>query len=449
MKITPELIQKYDVPVPRYTSYPTVPFWENNIDPATWKRKIQKAYRDFGQVEGISLYIHFPYCESLCTYCGCNKHITKNHDKEAPYIAALKKEWAKYLEFLPQKPKLAAIHLGGGTPTFFKPAHLHDLLSFIQDTSTVMPQAEFSFEGHPNNTSMQHLLTLGSLGFKRVSYGIQDVDPTVQRAIHRIQPTSKVKEATDNARMAGFKGINFDLIYGLPHQTVETITRTFEQVADFRPDRIAFYSYAHVPSAFPAQRSFEAHLPHKEAKRLLYETGKNLLKKLGYNEIGMDHFALPTDELFAAKATGTLHRNFMGYTSQPSHLLLGLGNSAISDIHYAYAQNTKDILLYQEQLELGHLATSKGHLLTAEDIKVRNTILQLICKGEALLSESVVGCTTAHQLSDMQQEGLIEMMGDRISVNPLGKPFIRNICATFDLRMRSQQSQKFVFSKAI
>ncbi len=231
------------------------------------------------------------------------------------YIQAVKEEWKRYLQLLGERPKLAGIHLGGGTPTFFAPEQLEDLITYIRSSCTAIPNAEFSFEGHPNNTTWEHLQTLNGLGFTRVSYGIQDFDEQVQKTIHRIQPFEKVQKATTNARNTGYKEVNFDLIYGLPHQTVETIRRTFDQVAVLKPDRIAFYSYAHVPTVFPAQKSFEGYLPQKEEKRVLYETGKQLLKKMGYREIGMDHFALPHDPLCLAREKGQLHRNFMGYTT--------------------------------------------------------------------------------------------------------------------------------------
>ncbi|REG81666.1 oxygen-independent coproporphyrinogen III oxidase [Algoriphagus antarcticus] len=339
MSISAPLIQKYNTPAPRYTSYPTVPLWENNLDNNTWKGIVRKAFQDFGKEEGISIYIHLPFCESLCTYCGCNKRITKNNAVKDPYIQALLAEWNKYKEVFDGKPKIAGILLGGGTPTFFEPSYLQHLISSIFEGADITSNAEFSFEGHPNNTSFEHLKTLSDLGFNRVSYGIQDFDLKVQTAIHRIQPFEKVKHATDSARILGYTSINFDLIYGLPHQTVQTMEDTFKKVQDLRPDRIAFYSYAHLPSAFPAQKSFENFLPTAPEKSELYEFGRHLLVKMGYEEVGMDHFALPKDALTVAKTEGVLHRNFMGYTTVPSKILIGLGASSISDVYYAYGQN--------------------------------------------------------------------------------------------------------------
>lgn len=447
-----DLIKKYNVPAPRYTSYPTVPLWSNDLNESGWINLVKKAYDDFGGKEGITLYIHLPYCESLCTYCGCNKRITKNHAVETPYIQSIIKEWSAYLKVLDAKPKLAGIHLGGGTPTFFSPESLRELLSFILDRAVVMEGAEFSFEGHPNNTTREHLQTLFELGFRRVSYGIQDFNMEVQKAIHRIQPFERVKEATEVAREIGYESVNFDLIYGLPHQNLETIQDTFEKVSFLKPDRIAFYSYAHLPSAFPAQKSFEAFLPNESEKRFLYEKGKEVLKNMGYFEVGMDHFALSNDHLYIAKKGKTLHRNFMGYTTSPSKILIGLGNSSISDVYYAYAQNTKEVDLFKEQISLGHLAISRGHIMTEEDIFTRNLILELICNQEAkwdFCFYSKLGKGNWNKLKQFQNEGLITFDSQGIKVNQKGLPFIRNICMVFDLRMQNKEAGQFSFSRSI
>lgn len=450
--VSPLLLQKYNVPAPRYTSYPTVPLWAVDLNENGWIGLVKKAYDDFGPTEGVTLYIHLPYCESLCTYCGCNKRITKNHAVETPYITSILNEWDAYLKIFEDQPKLAGIHLGGGTPTFFSPESLKELLSYILESSVLISNAELSFEGHPNNTTREHLQTLFDLGFKRVSYGIQDFNLDVQKAIHRIQPFERVKEATDVAREIGYDSVNFDLIYGLPHQTLETIENTFKQVALLKPDRIAFYSYAHLPSAFPAQKSFEEFLPLESEKRALYEKGKVLLAAMGYHEIGMDHFALSNDPLYTAKENKTLHRNFMGYTTSPSKILIGLGNSSISDVYYAYAQNTKEIDLYKEQISLKHFAISKGHIMSKEDIETRELILNLICNQKATWNfcyYSLLGKKNWDRLKIFKEEGLIEFDSKGIEVLEAGLPFIRNICMVFDLRMQEKEQAKFGFSKAI
>ncbi|NHE57670.1 oxygen-independent coproporphyrinogen III oxidase [Cyclobacterium plantarum] len=445
-----DLIKKYNVPVPRYTSYPALPHWNNSLSAENWKNHFIQAYEEFGKSDGISLYIHLPYCESLCTYCGCNKRITKNHRVELPYISAIMKEWNLYLELLDEKPKLAGIHLGGGTPTFFSPISLGILLKHISRTSTRSEKFEFSFEGHPNNTSKDHLQTLAQFGFSRVSYGIQDFDQQVQVAIHRIQPFEKVKEVTEQSRQLGYRSINFDLIYGLPHQTLETMKATFQKVKELMPERIAFYSYAHLPAAFPAQKSFEAYLPDENQKRDLYEQGKNWLLEMGYEEIGMDHFALPGDPLLKAKYNNKLHRNFMGYTTSPSKILLGLGCSAISDIYYAYGQNEKSVDLYKEKIIGGTIPLVKGHVQNEANLKIKNLIMELICNHKASwkdlesLSEELLD-----QLLVFEKEKMVAFDANGVRITREGKPFVRNICAAFDPYMQNNKKSKPLFSKAI
>ncbi|MEP0710389.1 oxygen-independent coproporphyrinogen III oxidase [Algoriphagus sp.] len=452
MATTASLIQKYNVPAPRYTSYPTVPLWENNLENYQWNDLVEKAFRDFGQDEGISIYIHLPFCESLCTYCGCNKRITKNNAVKDPYIEALLAEWGKYKEIFEGKPKIAGIHLGGGTPTFFEPSYLQLLISSILEGAEISSESEFSFEGHPNNTTFDHLKTLNELGFTRVSYGIQDFDIQVQTAIHRIQPFEKVKAATDSARILGYTSVNYDLIYGLPHQTVQTLESTFEKVQELKPDRIAFYSYAHLPSAFPAQKSFEKFLPNDEEKSELYEFGKSLLVKMGYEEIGMDHFALPDDALTIAKNEGQLHRNFMGYTTLPSKILIGLGASSISDVYYAYAQNEKSIGKYEALVKKDTFAIQKGHIQTKMDNTIRQVILDLICKKQALIPKEILeklGHDQVATLKEMEKDGLISTSKDQIFVSEIGMKVIRNICSQLDLRLADNQLKKELFSKTI
>lgn len=452
MALSPTLIRKYNQPVPRYTSYPTVPLWDNQIDLASWEKTVKIAFDQFGKDEGISLYIHLPFCENLCTYCGCNNRITKNHKVEDPYIEAVLREWEHYLGVLGEAPKISGIHLGGGTPTFFAPESLELLISKILKSAERAQNFEFSFEGHPNNTTFEHLQELAILGFDRVSYGIQDFDEKVQKAIHRIQPFEKVKEATENARKLGYTSVNFDLIYGLPHQTLQTLENTFQKVAELRPERIAFYSYAHLPSAFPAQKSFEEFLPKEEEKRALYEFGKAKLIEMGYEEIGMDHFALPEDPLCLAKQNETLHRNFMGYTTLPTKMLIGLGASSISDVWIGFAQNEKRIEAYEDVMKEHHIALVKGHLLTDEDLLVRELILDLICKGKAMVPFSIwenIPAENKQALKEFEEEGLLSLSDLQLTIHPDGMAVVRNICSNFDLRMIQSQEKKAVFSKAI
>ncbi|GAA0878335.1 oxygen-independent coproporphyrinogen III oxidase [Algoriphagus jejuensis] len=452
MALPAELILKYNQAVPRYTSYPTVPHWENNLNAQSWEVLVKQAFQLVGKNEGITLYIHLPFCEALCTYCGCNKRITKNHDRELPYLDAVLREWSHYLTLFDDVPKIAGIHLGGGTPTFVSPENLNLFLSKILDSASVLPRAEFSFEGHPNNTTFEHLAELKKLGFNRVSYGIQDFDSKVQTAIHRIQPFEKVKEATENARTIGYSSINFDLIYGLPHQTLDTLAASIERIQELKPERIAFYSYAHLPSAFPAQRGFELHLPKEQEKRALYELGKEKLIEMGYEEVGMDHFALGDDPLCAAKRSGNLHRNFMGYTTSPSEMLIGLGASSISDIGLGFAQNEKNIESYQSLSYLSQLPIVRGHVQTEEDQINRKLIMDLICRGKAEIPELIwqkIPQENKQVLAHMKEENLVYHSGNRISISSEGMAVVRNICAQFDLRMSATKSQKANFSKAI
>jgi oxygen-independent coproporphyrinogen-3 oxidase len=446
------LITKYNVQTPRYTSYPTVPYWDNEVDVEQWKQNAHTSFIESNQNDGISIYIHLPYCESLCTYCACNTRITVNHAVEAPYIAALIKEWNLYLEVLQGKPLIKEIHLGGGTPTFFSAAHLKELIETILSTSVVCNDAEFSFEAHPDNTTTEHLKTLYHLGFKRVSFGIQDFDLKVQKAIHRMQSFEQVKRVVDEARAIGYNSINFDLIYGLPFQTLASVFDTIDKVISLRPDRIAFYSYAHVPWIKPGQRSFtEKDLPVDAEKRKLYETGKEMFIKNGYVEIGMDHFALPEESLSVALTQGKLHRNFMGYTHNYTKLLIGLGVSSISDCWTAFSQNVKTVEEYLELINKGVLPISKNHFLTAEDLVLRRHILNLMCTyhTEWDATEASLLIEILERLQDLTQDGLVVITNQSATVTKKGKPFIRNICMCFDKRYHNKATQTKVFSSSI
>jgi oxygen-independent coproporphyrinogen-3 oxidase len=452
---SPELIKKYDIPTPRYTSYPTVPYWQSDLfSNEKWIQAVQRIFNETNATKGISLYLHLPFCESLCTYCACNKRITKNHSVEIPYIRTLLKEWAAYLKIFEAKPLIRELHLGGGTPTFFKPQNLHWLVSYLLDEGMVHDDREFSFEGHPNNTTSEHLQTLFDLGFRRVSFGVQDLDPKVQRTINRIQPFQNLKNVTEYSRSTGYESVSFDLIYGLPFQTQKTIENTFSKVLALRPDRISFYSYAHVPWVSPGQRGYgDADLPADVQKRELYETGRRLLKEHGYAEVGMDHFALPHDTLFQAQAAGKLHRNFMGYTTTDTNLLVGLGASAISDACYAYSQNLKKVEDYSQAISGGGLAVFKGHIQTGEDLHIKTCILDVACRGGVLLEQvaTLKDPSLSQTLADMCREGILELRGDNLRVTEAGRAFVRNICSAFDptFQRASRQPGKQLFSRSI
>jgi len=450
-----ELVEKYNLPVPRYTSYPTVPVWKDNLDTDQWVTLLKKQFSIHNKKDGISLYIHLPFCESLCTYCGCNKKITTNHSVEEEYLITIEKEFKLYLGLLEEKPVIREIHLGGGTPTFFSPANLTRLISFIKQNSIIHPEHEFSIEGHPNNTTREHLQALYDLGFRRISYGVQDNDPEVQHIINRIQPLENVKNATDIAREIGFASVNFDLIYGLPKQTLESITRTFEQVLELKPDRIAFYSYAHVPWTSRGQRLFDEHdLPSAEEKLKLYLKGKEILIQAGYVDIGMDHFALTNDALYMAWVDGTLHRNFMGYTTQHTSILLGLGVSSISDIGNAFAQNKKNLHEYYECINNNELPVFKGYFLNKEDLTFRKHILNISCQGKTIFNPEdflILEKWTFPELLSLEKDALIDWNETGLAVTPLGRHFIRNICSAFDLHLQQNKKvqTKPLFSQAI
>jgi len=455
IEINPLLVRKYNQPVPRYTSYPTVPFWENDIDPKKWQQVFTQQFHLQNAANGISLYIHLPFCESLCTYCGCNKKITTNHKVEDEYLLAIEKEWKLYRRQMSQTPVIREIHLGGGTPTFFSPANLKRLLNVLLKNSIIHPGHEFSIEGHPNNTTKHHLQLLYSMGFRRISYGVQDMDPDVQRIINRIQPIENVRLATENARAAGFTSVNFDLIYGLPLQSIQSIENTIQQTIELKPDRIAFYSYAHVPWTSKAQRLFnETHLPGAEEKIQLYLKGKEMLLASGYHDIGMDHFALPHDDLYKAWKNGDLHRNFMGYTTQNSGLLLGLGVSSISDTGNAFAQNKKALADYYNSINKGELAIQRGYFLNEEDISFRQYILNIACQGSAsfhAIHLPLLRKYTFPKLDQFVTDGLVEYTDQYLKLTTDGHYFIRNICSAFDLYLQRDNSleNRLIFSKAI
>ncbi|MFP4095105.1 MAG: oxygen-independent coproporphyrinogen III oxidase [Cyclobacteriaceae bacterium] len=447
------LISKYNVPGPRYTSYPTVPYWDET--PPTeekWKAKVKASYKG-NREEGLSIYIHLPYCESLCTYCGCNTRITVNHAVEEPYINTLLKEWQMYLEVLGEAPLIREIHLGGGTPTFFSPENLKKLIGTIVESGNVGADTEMGFEAHPNNTTAEHMQVLYDLGFRRISFGIQDFDMEVQKVVNRIQPFEKVKEVSELARHIGYTSVNFDLIYGLPKQTAETVADTIEKTILLRPDRIAFYSYAHVPWLKPAQKKFEQYLPTNEVKRHLYELGKALLEENAYLEIGMDHFALKSDGLYQASESGRLHRNFMGYSTTSTKLLVGLGASSISDTWTAFGQNIKSVEAYMAKVKEGHLPIYRGHLLNKEDLVVRQHILNIMCRSYTEwrndAAEKEVLEMAKSRLQELADDQIVQLNHDSISVSADGKPFIRNVCMALDARMWRNKPETTLFSSTI
>ncbi|SFI72786.1 oxygen-independent coproporphyrinogen-3 oxidase [Kaistella treverensis] len=449
------LIDKYNIPGPRYTSYPTVPFWDDaSFTGDLWQKSVIKTFNETNDTEGISLYIHLPFCEQLCTFCACHKRITKQHSVETPYLESVLKEWDLYLKVFGRTPKIKELHLGGGTPTFFSPANLRILLEGIFAKAEIAEHPEFSFEGHPNNTTREHLQTLYDLGFRRASFGVQDYDPTVQKAINRIQPFENVKNVTEMAREIGYRSISHDLVFGLPFHTWEKMEFTIRKTLELKPDRLAFYSYAHVPwIKGVGQRGFDENdLPSGEEKRKLYTNGKKLLEELGYIEVGMDHFALPHDDLYQSMISGEIHRNFMGYTSSKTKLMVGLGMSAISDSWYAFAQSNKTVEEYQKLVEEGIIPVVKGHVLNEEDLIIRKHILNLMCRLETSwdLQNSFPEIENSLKaLEEMEADGLVEISENSIKITERGRAFTRNVAMTFDLRMLRNKPETRIFSMTI
>lgn len=446
------LLEKYNVPGPRYTSYPTVPYWETSPTTNQWIEAMAGELESKSQKSGAALYLHIPFCKSLCTYCGCNTRITRKTDVGMPYISTLLKEFSLYRSQLGKESlPVSEIHLGGGTPTFLSPDEIRFLMEGLLKNTILSPDHELSLEADPRVTTREHLQTLRDLGFRRLSLGIQDFDPRVQESVNRVQTVEEVQKLVEQARSLGFHSVNFDLIYGLPFQTNESIRTTFDAVRKMKPDRIAFYAYAHVPWIKPSQRKFtEADLPDGENKRSLYETGRLYLQESGYVEIGMDHFALPSDSLYSAVQNKTLHRNFMGYTTKLVTPLIGLGVSSIGDAWTAFAQNEKLLEHYTEKVESGVIPIFRGHLLTDEDLQIRTAILNLMTRMETRIQEASLFPKPLSSLyEEFVKDGLMEITGQQIKVLEAGRPFLRNICMVLDQRLFRKQPEAKLFSKTI
>lgn len=441
------LFQKYDVPVPRYTSYPTVPYWSDSPTREQWLEELAKAASVTDT--SWSLYLHIPYCETLCTFCGCNTVITKDHDREMGYVQSLLKEFDLYLQKVPHLKNLTLkqFHLGGGTPTFLSAENLKYLISEILKNVKVAKQYEASLEVDPRRTTSEQLQVLHELGFRRVSMGVQDFNEEVQKLVNRIQPFEITAQLTRAARDLGYDSVNYDLIYGLPKQTKESFKKSVELTVELRPDRIALYSFALVPWIKPAQRLFrDEDLPVGKEKRELYELAREQLVSAGYIEIGMDHFALPSDALAKASIQKTLHRNFMGYTDHRTNILLGLGVSSISETPTCFHQNEKVLTVYQRQIEEGLIPSFRGHLLTSEDQLRREQILKLMTQFQLELSSSDLEYAKTF-LSELESDCLVEFDQNAIKLTSKGRPFLRNVCMAFDQRLRSKQPEAKVFSK--
>jgi len=446
-----DLFKKYDVPAPRYTSYPTVPYWTDHPSTEQWIQELKKSFAETQMT--WSMYLHIPFCESLCTFCGCNTSITKDHNRELPYKNIILKEFQTYLQKVPEmrEKRLKQIHFGGGTPTFLSAEVLKALVSQIfSEIKKDQNHFEGSIEVDPRRTNREQLKVLAELGFNRVSMGVQDFDPEVQRLVNRIQPQEQTAGITKIARELGYTSVNYDLIYGLPKQTNASIKQTAELTVEMRPDRIALYSFALVPWIKPAQKLFkDEELPAGDAKRELYEISRDILMKAGYLEIGMDHFALADDPLAIADKDKRLHRNFMGYTEERTEVLLGLGVSAISETPGCFHQNEKALPVYERRVEASEIPTFRGHLLSTEDRVRREQILKLMTLWEVELESDAQAKDVREFLSQLEKDRLIEFHGRKLKLTEIGKPFLRNACMALDQRLRGQAPLTKVFSQSV
>jgi oxygen-independent coproporphyrinogen-3 oxidase len=440
---------KYDVPAPRYTSYPTTPYWSDSPSGQEWLACLNDAVDK--PESSWSMYIHVPFCESLCTFCGCHKTITKNHRVELPYLNHLLSEFKIYLERVPELKNrpLRVLHLGGGTPTFLSPDNLKRLVEPLLSQVQIDPSLEASIEIDPRRAEKAQLEVLRKLGFNRVSLGVQDFNAEVQRLINRIQSFEVTKRVFDWSRELGYESINLDLIYGLPGQNLDFIEKTVERTLTLRPDRIALYSFALVPWIKPQQRIFkDEDIPVGKEKRDLYEKARAMLLAGGYEEIGMDHFALTNDALAKASHSKRLHRNFMGYTDLHTDILLGLGVSSISETPTCFHQNEKLLPQYERSLAKGLVPTLQGHKLSDEDQRQRQQILQLMTEGHVALLPSQKSDIESF-LSEMIKDGLVEFEGTLLKMTEAGKPFLRNACMALDTRMRNKNLGAKIFSQSM
>ena len=456
LRVSEEFLARYNRPGPRYTSYPTAPVWNEGFGPADLEEV--HAAADAARTP-VSLYMHLPFCESLCLFCACNVIIRKDKSVALPYLEALKKEIARVSQGVSRERPVVQFHWGGGTPTYCSPAQLEDLFDYTRERFRFSPEAEIGVEVDPRVTSGEHLETLRRLGFNRLSMGIQDFHEPVQQAIHRVQPFETTRELINSARSLGFGSINVDLIYGLPYQTGETFARTVDQIVGLGPDRIALFSYAHVPWLKKQQGAFAGHLPEGMEKFEIFRTGLVKFLEAGYLYIGMDHFAKPDDELATAQAQRTLHRNFQGYTTKAGADLYGMGVSAISGFRDAYAQNFRELPAWEKAVAERGVATMRGYRLSPEDHLRREVISRLLChtvvpKREIEAAFGVEFDRHFEQelgrLRAAAEDGLVVLGRDEIRVTWLGRIFIRNLAMLFDPYLERQRFEaQPLFSKTL
>ena len=457
--ITPELLTRFDVPGPRYTSYPTADRFVEAFSPSDLHQALDLRIQGLGQKnKPLSIYVHIPFCESLCYYCACNKIITKHHDNAEPYLRYLAKEVSIYTSAIGIGKSVSQLHLGGGTPTFLSDTELSELMSLLKRSFSFAAGGEYSVEVDPRTVNADRLKLLFDLGFNRLSFGVQDFDPDVQKAVHRIQPAEQVFDLVASARSIGFESVNVDLIYGLPKQTPDSFDATMRQIKVLRPDRIALYAYAHLPERFkPQRRILAAELPLAADKIAMLSRSMEALMNAGYVYVGMDHFALPEDALAVAKRQGRLHRNFQGYSTQSDCDLIGLGVSAIGRMGSTYSQNAKTMDEYVDMLDQGQLPIVKGLALSRDDQIRRAWIMAIMCQGHVqydafneawLIDAPSYFAAELTQLESMQTQGLVELSKQGLHVTPMGWFFVRGVAMVFDKYLQADR-QRNRFSKII
>ena len=457
--VSPELLRRYDVAGPRYTSYPTADRFVEAFTASDYEQALQQRRSGAAAlVLPLSLYVHIPFCESLCYYCACNKIITKHHDRAAEYLRYLSREVDLHTAQLGVGQTVSQLHLGGGTPTFLSDVELRELMAMLRRSFTLAPGGEYSIEVDPRTIDASRLDTLAELGFNRLSFGVQDFDPAVQKAVHRVQPAEQVFALVEAARARGFESVNVDLIYGLPQQTPESFTRTLQQVTELRQDRIALYAYAHLPERFkPQRRIATTELPGAAAKLSMLSNSLATFMGAGYVYVGMDHFALPNDALAIAKRQGRLHRNFQGYSTQPDCDLIALGVSSIGRIGATYSQNAKTLEEYYDAIDHGRFAVVRGLALSRDDLVRRAVIMALMCQGEVLFESIDLAYLIdfrsyfAAEMESIQvlvEQGLATVDDSGIQVTANGWFFVRAVAMVFDRYLQADRNRAR-FSKII
>lgn len=449
-RLSEAMLRRLDTPGPRYTSYPTADRFHTGFADADYGRALGDVATRGDKP--LSVYVHIPFCESLCYYCACNKVVTRHHDRAARYLDNLIREIDLHVQRLGGRRAMSQLHFGGGTPTFMSDDELARLVTALDGAFERTGDIEASIEVDPRTVTAERLATLKRLGFNRISFGVQDFDAQVQQAVHRIQPESQVRSLMAAARELGFVSINVDLIYGLPKQSGASFAQTVERVVALRPDRIALYAYAHLPQRFkPQRRIHEAELPMPQERITMLATAIDRFTAQGYDYIGMDHFALHDDALAVAKREGRLHRNFQGYTTRPDCDLLGLGVSAIAKVGPTFGQNAKTLDEYYQAIEAGRFATQRGYALDADDVLRRDVIMALMCQGrvehEAIERRHAIrfADTFAAELLDLQplvDMGWVRLEPHAVQVTPLGWYFVRSVSSVFDAHLRRAQSRQ-------